>query len=189
MIHHRVQTVLPVLNEPVGFDLFEGDWVAPHGKGKRADVFFRGEKSFEGKLAHQDRKDYRTTLEISFPHELDGIQGFLGPENLALASQLIVPHVAPVEGYQDRLELLASRRPDGKDLNYRDDRQMYIFRVRTQTDEDGEIVQANYGFIHRYIGTDAFVFETMWLSFEYYLNPDPSPEARSLEPASLSARE
>ncbi len=44
MYARKVQIEIPEINKPVGFDLVEGDWVTPYGKGKQADFIFQAER-------------------------------------------------------------------------------------------------------------------------------------------------
>ena len=87
------------------------------------------------------------------------------------------------------MALVLGRVGDGAFIDYTTEPCAFLVRIRTVTDTTGQILAANYGFFPSHIRKGIFEFETMWLSFEYYLNPDPSPEARSLEPASLAARQ
>lgn len=181
MIHKQVEMELPALNKPIGFDFEVGDWVSPYGEGKREDLIFTGEKSFVGKRDYPGRRDYEMKVTLTFPNEMDGIQGFFAPERLKVRSDQIPPQIAPTTGFVDAITLESMRRPTGERKDYRDERQMYIFRIRTEIDSEGKILEAQYGFIRGYIKTSGFGYDTIRLDFDYYLNPDPNPAARSLE--------
>ena len=59
---------VPVSGEVCGFDFEKGDWVVPHGKGKKADILISGTKEVKS------RNDRKAVVEITFPNEQDGIQ-------------------------------------------------------------------------------------------------------------------
>ncbi len=52
----------PVFNQPVGYDLTAGDWVAPNGKGQIKDIVFTGE------LNKKSKSDFDYKLTVSFPN-------------------------------------------------------------------------------------------------------------------------
>ena len=62
MYAKRVNTHVPVMNKPLGFDLMAGDWVAPNGRGKDTDILFRASMNERAK----DDFDYK--LVVSFPN-------------------------------------------------------------------------------------------------------------------------
>jgi hypothetical protein len=86
----------PVFNEPVGYDLMVGDWVAPHGKGVATDIIFTGQ------LDKKSRNDFDYKLIVSFPKPGDGIQGFT-TSDIEKTSELRSPHEAPLDGYQPQI--------------------------------------------------------------------------------------
>src|ERR1700761_7068096 len=74
MYARRLNTHVPALDKPVGFDLMAGDWIAPYGKGVNTDVLFSG---------HFDKRadsESDFTLTVSFPKVGDGIQEFTMPD-------------------------------------------------------------------------------------------------------------
>ena len=63
----RVQTDIPVLDQPCGYDLEKGDWVAPYGKGTKADFIFKGHRDFKS------RNDFEVRVEMAFSSRRDGV--------------------------------------------------------------------------------------------------------------------
>ena len=134
---------LPKYNKQIGFDFMIGDWVAPYGKGISSDIFFTEN--------HLDEKS-GYTFTIAFPKEGDGLQEFTLPDR-ETGSGLRSPHEAPADGYQ----------PKDEQTQMPDPHRIYLFRVRTAKDHDGNIVSAHYGKIYG-----------DFMQFTYYLNPTPN---------------
>lgn len=154
---------IPVVGEPVGFDLMKGDWVAPHGAGVTADLVF----TLTEEVPFQSvDKPFAATLEVSFSNPLDGIQSVLAPLNEG--SELRLPRYAPGDGYEEKLIKRIGRPAEDKPINAgtRED-QNYFFRVRTIVDENGKIKSAQYGKI---IG-DLRFWGNRRIRFAYCLNP------------------
>jgi hypothetical protein len=142
---------LPEYNKQIGYDLMMGDWVGPYGKGINSDIFFAEN--------HADEKS-GYTFSIVFPKEGDGIQEFILPDG-EIGSGLRSPHEAPVDGYQSKHE--QTQMPDPN--------RIYLFRVRTVKDHEGNIVSAHYGKIYG-----------DFMQFTYYLNPTPNDRNIEFDP-------
>jgi hypothetical protein len=157
---------IPEWDEPVGFDFEVSDWVAPYGKGKQKDIIFCvSKKGYQGAECH-----------ISFSNELDGIQPYVPMKKLQ--SEFIFPYLAPTNGYLPTLfkEKWYASAADDPETNAKEDGDInYIFRVRTQVDESGNIISANYGRIRGEIRISSHGR----LYFQYWFNPNP--HSRSLE--------
>ncbi len=174
LIHVQYRGKLPDTGKPVGFDMEKGDWVRPNGVGDVSDVLFY--------LEHVDPRHrlQESRLSVLFPNPKDGIQIFMAarPFSMAFGSNLAPPHTAPLDGYQSvlSLESTVEKRtvPNIKGTNY-------LFRTRTRTDAAGEIRQACYGWIQGDIVFDPRIPDMAQIAFTYYFNPDPDPDARSLE--------
>jgi hypothetical protein len=165
MYARRVEQGPPVFNEPVGYDLMVGDWVAPNGKGISTDIIFTG------KLDKKDRNDFDYKLTISFPKADDGIQEFAVPD-AEKGSGLRSPHEAPVNGYQTNVVKTMSHHPgQGAKDDMNDPNRNYFFRVRTAKDHEGNIVSAHYGKIYG-----------DFMQFTYYLNPTPNDRNIEFDP-------
>lgn len=162
---------IPLLDRYVGYDLKKGDWVSPYGKGLVSDFLFKLEKDFQG------RRDYSATLSLRFSNPGDGIVSVY--QKPLEGSDLKLPHEAPNSGYQNRLDQsLYSKSNEVLKPFYRDD-QNYFFRVRSQVDEQGNVIEALYGKIHGNIEYWDFHEETGTVKFTHYLNP--SLNDRNLE--------
>lgn len=153
---------VPALDNPVGYDLEKGDWVAPHGKGLLNDFIF----NFKTKFVSRD--EWECSYKLTFSNEMDGIQVFTGDKNDQ--SEYRFPYEAPDSGYKSELQLSNSYNSKGKHVSGFDSNKRYIFRIRTKTDQKGNIIGANYGKI---IG-DIVLSEDGFVKFEYYFNPNGS---------------
>ena len=95
MYSRRVEIDLPALDVPNGFDLIEGDWVSPNGRGKNADVIFKLTKRV------QSFKDFGAELLITFSNPGDGIQSM----SVEKGSEFRSPYSAPDSGFTPSLSL------------------------------------------------------------------------------------
>lgn len=161
------QLPLPASEGPIGFDLEIGDWVAPFGKGRIADFVF------ELKGRYVSRWDYEQQFTLRFSQAMDGILSFKHPKGIG--SALIWPYEAPLDGYEPmRTWMLQplNQRSRGPTFDLSGETN-YIFRVRSEVDEKGNLVRAMYGVVsgdfipvggNHQIGRN--------ISFTYALNPD-----------------
>ncbi len=163
MYAKRVETYIPKLDEPVGYDLTIGDWVAPFGKGLQSDFVFRVTKDVKR------WEDHEGTIELSFSNKGDGLQPFKPAETNY--SELTIPGVAPELGYVNKWS--KTRIVKGtKRVNVQADGHLnFYFRVRTVGLEDG-IQRSWYGKIHGEPEFDVHTSKTAFIRFTYYLNPD-----------------
>ena len=143
----------PEFNKKIGFDLEKGDWVAPYGKGIIPDLVFLGE------LNKIDSKNFDYKLTVSFSNPGDGIFPFEAPYQYG--STLKSSQQAPVSEYKTEWIQTRSRKTGEYETGNSDDKRNYYFRVRSKSDENGNIVQATYGKIYG-----------DFLDFIYYFNPD-----------------
>lgn len=123
MYAKRIIGAPAVLNQPLGYDLIAGDWVAPFGKGTNTDIIFTVRKT-----------DNDTEFTITFPNRDDGIQEFHVPFKITEGSALRSPYEAPEDGYQSQLT---------RKSNDYDESRCYFFRVRTASN-----TRALYGKIY-----------------------------------------
>lgn len=169
MYAKRVEIKIPELNKPIGYDLAQGDLVAPYGKGQISDLLFEADRKVVS-----DR-EYDGTLTLRFSNEGDGLVA----HELAQPDPpgLRMPYTAPADGYVSEKTWQESRHTTGRGtariISTASDRMNYFIRVRTIRNEEGRIVSALYGKIHGdfrwFIGTRA---PKSGLAFTYYLNPD-----------------
>ena len=127
---------IPKLNEPIGFDLMEADWVAPYGNGTVRDFIFIVTKNYT------NRDKYSGTLELTFSNKYDGIYAYPIDKNYHSGPPL--PYFAPEEGYQDKLMKRIEKHPGKKQSFNYDRKQHFFFRVRS-TEKDGKLESAMYG--------------------------------------------
>ncbi|MCZ7592174.1 MAG: Ig-like domain-containing protein [Kiritimatiellae bacterium] len=174
---------IPAQDEPVGFDLLRGDWVAPHGKGEIPDIVFALHREPEQKAMRywgtQPRPYtlYDVTLSLGFSNNGDGIQSvFVAP---GMASALRTLRYAPATGYLTNLVKHVRNTEDSVPQSDKREDQNYFFRVRTQTNDDGSIVSALYG----KISGDVDVAPGGRIRFTYYLNPTPNDRNMEFDPS------
>ena len=176
MFVKEVQSDLPVLNQPIGFDLAIGDWVQPHGRGLTNDFIFEGSRRLV------DDMEYSGTLTLTFPSPSDGLilMSLPGRDDF----ELRLAAMAPSEGYiNHRTFELGSRK--SPETGYRDEHRSfseadnYYFRVRSRTNGQGTVTSAWYGKIYRGIhyvvgnlSTNANTHVNAGVRFQYFLNPD-----------------
>ena len=164
MYAKSLNTHIPDLDKPVGYDLEVGDWVGPHGKGINTDILFTG---------HFDKHDDGEsdfTLTVSFPNPADGLQEFTVPDE-EKGSALRSRHEAPADGYQSKWVQTDNRKPGKPIETNRNLNRNYYFRVRTKVDDKGNNVSANYGKIY-----GDFMY------FKYFFNPTPNDRNVEFDP-------
>ena len=184
----RVSGKLPAKDQEVGYDLMAGDWVGPYGKGKVADMVFRGTGEVFG-----DR-NYRGQLTVTFPGQGNG----LIPLEVAQPqpSPLRMPYEAPNENYESTRTWRAVRKYNPQTLKneeYINDSSKtlnFFVRVRSEVDTEGKVVKALYGKIHAPFEFGVRRTDNMpVIAFIYYLNPDGTrniefdPKRNLLNPA------
>lgn len=162
---------IPEIGKEIGFDLIKSDWVAPYGQGVHSDFIFKAEKKY------QDIDNFRSSLSLTFANKFDGIQVIkddLGGR-YRIGSVFKLPRIAPNSGYQSILEKSFSAKTVKKGVHYQRNQEEdnnYIFRVRSEIDEEEQEVKAMYGKIVGDIGIEPRGTDTMTIIFNYSLNPD-----------------
>lgn len=168
--------IFPKGEDTLRYDLLMGDWLAPVGTGRVADVTFTRhprEDLGEGVNGADVRgPSYRDSMTVRFPGEGNGIVELHPPPSYRLRIR-----TAPEDGY--RSEYLCWRGTNRKledDGNY-DENRCFCFRIRTRRDDRGRIVGAYYGKIY---GDITFVYQfrpefvpVASVCMSYYLNPTP----------------
>jgi hypothetical protein len=164
---------IPTENQPVGFDLMAGDWVAPYGKGETPDFRFKLDSKPEPEAPPREFPPYDVIWTIKFSNDSDGIQSATAlPHGFRVARQ------SPTDGYEPQL-VKHSYKELGQPahVDFREG-QNYFFRVRTKKDAQGNIVSAFYG----KISGDFRGGITGKLTFTYYLNPEPNSRNMEFDP-------
>jgi hypothetical protein len=145
------------IGEQFGYDFMVGDFVLPHGKGKVSDLI----------ITHtyykKDSWNYSYEIAIKFSNPGDGLVPFFTNKEL-VESAFKSDYKAPKEGYINEWNLNGKREGADKPVQENlDKNRNYYFRVRTETDKEGNIESAYYGKIYG-----------EFLSITYYLNPTPN---------------
>ena len=164
MFARNLEIKMPVQNVPVAFDFEKGDWVAPYGKGITADMMIRYSNTNTG----PGFLDFSRQLEMTFLNAADGI--LVLPFDGVSAFHSV--YEAPESGYSPSL-LIECDRTTYKVMKQVDlDANHYaIFRVRSVTNDTGQVVAANYGKIYGPIQYGILGGQTIRFEF-YYFNPD-----------------
>ncbi len=182
--------VFPVSADAIRYDLMEGDWLPPVGKGKVADVEFIRHPTkrlyeVEKQMLNMDtnkleKKKYvadRDVMSVRFPGDGNGLTE-LHPS----PGQRLKIRIAPETGYAPTYECWKQTDYHDKgpfvtrdNTTSYDKRKCFCFRIRTQRDEKGRVVKAFYGKIYRDISFDQnftlLPSQVASVGFFYYLNP------------------
>jgi len=169
MYMKRVSLPMPVRDQPVGFDFEAGEWVAPYGRGSSPDMqltytWTTGEDSWR-------RHDFT----VEFTNSQDGAYMAQKDEYCPFMSEY---EAWQDTGYAKRFQYAYERTSDriiqDSKLGEHD---IIVFRVRTEADPQGKIVNARYGKIY---GPFEFAQgREKLVRFTYYFNPTPND--RNLE--------
>ena len=145
----------------MGFDLEQGDWIAPYGKGIVGDIFF----TYTAKPdAWVFKMECTNAWDGFFRRPADKWSGFYSG------------YEAPTNGYQPVViqTIDETKRPTFDD--HVRDGELLVFRMRTAVNGQGKLVDARYGKIYGEIqfGTGRLPY----IRFKYYYN---SAGTRNLE--------
>jgi len=151
---------------PVGFDLLRRDWVAPHGKGERADLYLEGVKGGNGGSSSIPPGH----VQLTFPNPGDGV--FPAREELG-GSLLFGPQEAPEDGYLKEWKFPNYRPAEGEDLNSVPGAYTIVFRIRTELDSEGKVRSAYYGKLPGGISYTYGPYASI-VRMTYYLNEQPN---------------
>jgi hypothetical protein len=175
MFARRVETMMPVLNEPAGFDLEAGDWVSPYGKGQVADFIFTMKQRYVA------WEDFDIKLVVSFQNKFDGMKNF--SNELFGGSLLKHERHAPDGGYMSDWTVEVGNNPVAGRKGMTEEKNKYlIFRVRTKLDENGNIKEAKYGRTTGNFNITGYAVKNPTFSFTYYLNPTPNDRNLEFDP-------
>jgi hypothetical protein len=173
MYAKNVDVSISVRDALVGFDLEVGDWVAPHGKGTKADLLF----TYQAQI-----KDYWTGIKqlvIACTNRLDGFYRV----QKEMWSDLQSTYGATPDGYQASVNLILDATKDKvlKSEGIKESEYL-VFRVRTVLDDKGNIISAHYGKIYGPIEYGAGK-DLDRLRFTYYLNPTANDRNLEFDPS------
>ena len=187
LVYRQLWMPLPRVDEAVPFDMEVGDWVFPDGKGKIADIWVSGTNMW----VSSSEFDYHASLTVS--NKLDGFISLHVPKKSynEVLSKLRPPQRAPEDGYADRLNFHRGKHkePTGtRWIGAYNNEWIYVFRTRSETNEVGEIISANVGWMESGgTNVDCEKNGRLGIGIEYYYNPDP--HSRSLEPEDLAKQQ
>jgi hypothetical protein len=168
---------LPIVGVPIGYDLLAGDWTAPYGNGKEADIVFGLERNY------RSSSDYAATLSIAMARNQDGFASIAARDTVA-ESLLRFPRQAPESGYiETNIVLTVSAHPgQGEKRTFSTPAQNLFFRVRTEVDENGRVKKALYGKLIGPIECGLHDTKTGKLRLTYYVNPKPNDRNLEFDP-------
>jgi len=176
MYAKRLDIVIPVLDQFVGYDLMKGDWVSPYGSGGIPDFLFRIRKRYV------NYKDYDSSLDIITSQMKDGVCEI--SKAAYMHSKYWFPREAPSDGYITNL--LFSHSSTNYYIPKKD--QAYLFRVRAVTNEVGEIVSALYGKTHGYFMFGVLEEKTGRICLHIISTPLPTTVIWNLIPREICLR-
>lgn len=160
---NRCSQAIPVYDKWVGFDFERREWVHPYGNGRFKDVLLK----FGRTLTHR-QTDYKMTMEVSFTN--NPYAGCYQMKEDNYSERKTVYNADSNATFRATLNYIQERHPAvGKQDNRLDNDFYLVFRTRTQTDDNGNLVSAHYGIIR---GKWSF-FDTM-LSGGYLFNSTPN---------------
>lgn len=156
-----------------GYDLLKGAFLPPYGNGEVADLSFDWKMNIASKNGHGRAVDYDSRCEIRMTNVVDGISRGKpdGSEDGQSGSGFISDYSSPLDGYQSQVAYYRNVRGDKVDSND-DNHYLYYFRIRTQTNEMGQVTNALYGKIYGKVNKD----------FIYFLNPTPNDRNLEFDP-------
>jgi hypothetical protein len=163
MYAKRVDMIFPTVGNEYGFDLEKGDWVQPHGQGKKNDIFFLVEKKVTDRFNRQSR------LKVRFGSDHDGI---LIDESLVSGSVYQQEKMADPEAVFGQ-EIEIHRVRSSNKMNYPAPKHNYVFRARSKMNKQGDLMSANYGRILGgiYLATGYTQEDGCAVRFTYFYNP------------------
>jgi hypothetical protein len=170
MYAKRVESPVPAVGRPIGFDLAKGDWVEPFGKGVVSDMVF----TVCGAYVDSRHRDAEMTVQFSSAGDGIATNAVAVRNERPEGSVFISDHEAPASGYQPIYRYTYRLRPDPVgDINARPrfGQRAYI-RVRTLLNEDGAVKQGWYGKLYGDLRCDFDSHKRLSLTMTYFLNPD-----------------
>ena len=129
----------PITNATLKLDLERLDWCPPYGKGRHDDMHL----VFDGWRNPADWDDFHEHLKISFPNCADGFYRLKVDQTSAFPYAY---HAAQDTTYEKELVFRNVHTRNGITESKKLSADTYlVYRVRTQTNELGQVVHAHYG--------------------------------------------
>lgn len=173
MYAHHGEYEIPAKKVSLAFDLEKRDWVVPYGKGVQQDMLVYLEENIP------DPNTWSKKLLLSFGTNFaDGVK-LVSKE---VFSTFVSPYAAPDVGYGrsvswefDRTanKILTDKRSSASDC--------LIYRVRTELDDKGNIVKANYGKVYGPVEFGLIGPKSV-LKMTYYFNPEVNSKNLEFDP-------
>ena len=159
----------PVRDEFLGFDLEKGEWVAPHGTGKVADLCIK----YECEPGSPPQLYYRGVVTFSFTNRFDGAYR---QEKEPFSTFPSVYRADTNAAYRQELRFAYDRMSGKPKEDTRlPDSGYLVLRTRSVTDREGRLVSARYSKVYGPVEADVG-----GVYFSSYFNPnenDPNLEA------------
>lgn len=179
-------TLIPLVGEPLGFDLKVGDWVSPHGRGKTRDFDVTYIRDGSGRAFTSQE------LILSVRDPFGGFKKVSCDTYSAFKS----PYRAETNAVYEQEVRFCFKRPGGTggyiDGQMKAD-ECVVLRTRTRIDTDGQLIGAHYGKIYGPLCFGISLDAPGEMKILHYLNPnenDPNLEADTtqnlLNPGDLS---
>ena len=141
-----LNAAFPATNKVLKLDLQTLKWCPPHGDGKIDDIHL----FYEEKNNPDSWLNFTRSLEIYFPHCADGFYTEKIDKSGSIMQYSYTAY--PEKKYEKKISLSFSRTEQKITQNTRlSDNEYLVFRVRTQTNETGKVISANYGIIEEKI--------------------------------------
>jgi hypothetical protein len=177
MYSMKISRKIPIENAPIGFDLERADWVQPYGAGMRSDFIFNVSR----RVTSLD--DFVGSVSLTFTNLLDGVQKI--NDGLFPHSYLILPRYAFSTGYITNYLYSTGKDPARGRYGAKSDdpKEYYFFRIRSVSDEKGNLKECLYGaLIGRIEYSGIASSNNFTVSFLYYLNPTPNDRNMEFDP-------
>ena len=129
---------IPEFNKWLGFDFECCEWIAPHGKGRCADVLLRFSAMKKG------LHDYKYVMDVSFTNN-----PYAGAYQMKAdkSSDLTTTYDADSNAtYKAEFSYVLEQSPGNRRYwNFLDTDSYLVFRTRTRVDKDNNLIGAHYG--------------------------------------------
>lgn len=159
---YRISKSIPE-GEWHGYDLVFGDWTPPYGEGLHEDVLVRRSVS-----AVNDTSDFRVSMDLCFTNNLHS--GVYLNEKTSWSDMTSDYHAKTNAIYLTDMSFVFEQHPHQPAVDTRLGKDSYlVFRIRTQSDADGNLVSAHYGKI-----VGPWLFFSKMPSPEVFFNPTPN---------------
>jgi hypothetical protein len=159
----RAALIMPLLGKECGYDFEVGDWVVPHGKGKKSMCIF------EMNTDVASSEEYKQSLSISFPNKGDGLVA-VSPKKRWEESEFKWFYEAPENKYIAESIFQQVREPN-KNLSFTPGQKTYVFRVNTLLDKNGNLISSNYVRVSKGMQLFGVLSEQPGFKITYYYNP------------------